>query len=143
MAADAHLLRGPRHNPEVGVKDVTWLTPNATEMEEANWNDPYVRCFGMMLDGRAQPTGIKQRGTDETLLIVMNAHDAVVNFQLTSAHIARGSSFGAHYLVCRNSSAVPNCRPQSHRNSFSPSFDPGARLCRCLSICPLFVKQAS
>jgi isoamylase len=70
------------HNPEVGVKDVTWLTPNATEMEEVNWNDPHVRCFGMMLDGRAQPTGIKQRGADETLLIVMNAHDDVVNFQL-------------------------------------------------------------
>jgi len=70
------------HNPDVGVKDVTWLTPNATEMEEANWNDPNVRCFGMMLDGRAQPTGIKQRGTDETLLIVMNAHGDVVNFRL-------------------------------------------------------------
>jgi glycogen operon protein len=70
------------HNPEVGVKDVTWLTPEATEMGDGNWKDPNAKCFGMMLDGRAQPTGIKQRGTDEAHLIVMNAHHDVVNFKL-------------------------------------------------------------
>jgi glycogen operon protein len=36
----------------------------------------------MVLDGRAQPTGLKQRGTDETLLVVMNAHHGGVNFTL-------------------------------------------------------------
>ena len=70
------------HNPEVGVKDVTWLTPEATEMALDNWEDPNAKCFGMLLDGRAQPTGIKQRGTDETHLIIMNAHHDVVNFRL-------------------------------------------------------------
>jgi glycogen operon protein len=28
----------------------------------------------MLLDGRAQPTGIKRRGDDATLLLVANAH---------------------------------------------------------------------
>jgi glycogen operon protein len=34
----------------------------------------------MLLDGRAQPTGIKRRGDDATLLIVTNAHHDVVEF---------------------------------------------------------------
>jgi len=71
-----------QHNDELRVKDVTWLTPAATEMEEKHWKDPNTRCFGMMLDGRAQPTGIKQRGTDETLLVVMNAYHDVVRFKM-------------------------------------------------------------
>jgi glycogen operon protein len=36
----------------------------------------------MLLDGRAQESGIKQRGTDETLLIVANSHHDVVKFKL-------------------------------------------------------------
>src|SRR5258705_2919020 len=56
------------HNPQ-GVKDVTWLTPMATEMTEENWKDPIAKCLGMMLDGRAQESGINQRGTTQTLLV--------------------------------------------------------------------------
>jgi glycogen operon protein len=69
-------------NPELDVKDVTWLTPTATEMTDENWNEPIAKCFGMLLDGRAQESGIKQRGTDETLLIVTNSHHDVVKFKL-------------------------------------------------------------
>jgi isoamylase len=80
------LLRGlflaGTHNPRVDVKDVTWLTPEAAEMQEANWKDPRAKCFGMMLDGRSRESGIKLRGEDETLLVVMNAHHDVVSFKL-------------------------------------------------------------
>jgi glycogen operon protein len=69
-------------NPEVGVKDVTWVAPDGGEMDERHWHDSKAKCFGMVLDGRAQPTGVKQRGSDETLLIVMNAHHDGVNFTL-------------------------------------------------------------
>jgi isoamylase len=41
-----------------------------------------MQCFGMLLDGRAQPTGLKQRGVDATLLIILNAHYDLVNFKL-------------------------------------------------------------
>jgi isoamylase len=70
------------HNAELDVKDITWLTPDAVEMGQTQWNDANTKCFGVLLDGRAQPTGIKQRGSDATLLIVMNAHHDVVNFKL-------------------------------------------------------------
>src|SRR5208283_6097010 len=44
----------------------------------------------MLLDGRAQATGIKQRGSDVTLLIVFNAHHDVVSFSLPRCYEAGG-----------------------------------------------------
>jgi isoamylase len=70
------------HNEELDVKDVTWLTPDGTEMAEQHWQDAHSRCFGMLLDGRAQPSGIRQRGADETLLLVFNAYHGNVEFTL-------------------------------------------------------------
>jgi isoamylase len=70
------------YNPELEVKDVTWLTPAGEEMTAQHWRDPMARCLGVLLDGRAQPTGIRRRGTDVTLLLVINAHHDVVNFKL-------------------------------------------------------------
>ena len=36
------------------------------------------RCVGVLLDGRAQETGIRRIGTDSTLLQILNAHNDVV-----------------------------------------------------------------
>jgi glycogen operon protein len=68
------------YNEELEVKDVTWINANGTEMAQENWNDPIMRCFGMLIDGRAQPTGIRQRGQEATLLLVFNSHSDVVEF---------------------------------------------------------------
>ncbi|HEX2137896.1 MAG TPA: glycogen debranching protein GlgX [Microvirga sp.] len=70
---------------ELGVKDVTWLTPDSEEMTPEHWNDPRARCFGVLLDGRAQETGIRRIGSDSTLLQIFNAHDDVVRFTLPEA----------------------------------------------------------
>jgi len=45
----------------------------------------------MLLDGRAQETGIKRRGSDATLLLVYNAHHDIVNFVLPE--VAEGRSW--------------------------------------------------
>ncbi len=71
-----------QHNPELDVKDLTWLSPAGTGLTQEQWADGRAKCFGMLLDGRAQPTGIKQRGSDATLLIVFNAHHDIVKFTL-------------------------------------------------------------
>jgi len=68
------------YNKDLDLKDVTWINANGTEMQEANWADTSMRCFGMVMDGRAQTTGIRQRGQDTTMLLVMNAHHDVVKF---------------------------------------------------------------
>jgi glycogen operon protein len=70
------------YDEEFGVKDVTWISASGSEMEEQEWNDGNTRCFGMLVDGRAQPTGIHKLGEDATLLIVFNAHFDLVNFTL-------------------------------------------------------------
>jgi len=73
------------YNEELGVKDVTWMSATGAEMAEADWKDGNVRCFGMLLDGRAQVSGIRQRGQEATLLIVFNAWQDVVKFTLPEA----------------------------------------------------------
>jgi glycogen operon protein len=70
------------YNEDLEVKDVSWISATGKEMAEAEWNDSNTRCFGMLLDGRAQQTGIRQRGHEATLLIVFNSWQDVVKFTL-------------------------------------------------------------
>jgi glycogen operon protein len=64
------------------VKDVTWINASGAEMEDGDWGDPSMKCFGMLIDGRAQATGIRKPGSDTTLLIVLNAHHDLVTITL-------------------------------------------------------------
>ena len=70
------------YNAELDVKDVRWLTPGATGHRGRAMGRRQARCFGMLLDGRAQATGIKRPAMDATALLVLNAHHDVVNFRL-------------------------------------------------------------
>ena len=74
-----------RSDEELGVKDVAWFSPAGAEMTAENWADSHARCMGVLLDGRAQETGIRRVGTDATLLLILNSHDDVVNFALPPA----------------------------------------------------------
>ena len=51
-------------NPDIDVKDVTWIDANGLEMKPETWDNELTRCFGMLLDGRAQATGIKRHAVD-------------------------------------------------------------------------------
>ena len=51
---------------ELDVKDVTWPSPTGEEMADEQWQDSNARSFGMLLDGRAQESGIKRRASDAT-----------------------------------------------------------------------------
>ena len=70
-AADTVFAR--EYNEALGVKDVTWLAPGGEEMTEEHWHDEHARCLGVLLDGRAQPTGILRSGEDATLLLILYA----------------------------------------------------------------------
>jgi isoamylase len=73
------------YDEEIGVKDVTWLAPAGDEMTVDHWEDPSGRCMGVLLDGRAQETGVRRLGSDSTLLVILNAHDDLVPFKLPEA----------------------------------------------------------
>ncbi|MGU3539491.1 glycogen debranching protein GlgX [Methylobacterium sp. A54F] len=70
------------YDEDLGVKDVTWLRPDGGEMESGNWGEGGARALAVLLDGRAQATGIHRRGGDATLLILYNAHHDLVGFTL-------------------------------------------------------------
>jgi glycogen operon protein len=70
------------YNEAIGVKDVTWLDPHGNEMTTEQWQDGHGKSMGMLLDGRAQPSGILKPGSDVTLLVIVNAHHDVVNYLL-------------------------------------------------------------
>ena len=70
------------YNSELEVKDVTWINAVGNEMQKTDWEDGNMRCFGMLIDGRAQTSGIKKRASDVTLLIVVNAYHDAVKFTL-------------------------------------------------------------
>ncbi|WP_206956167.1 glycogen debranching protein GlgX [Trinickia acidisoli] len=64
------------------LSEVRWMSPVGTELTDEQWNDPAMRCFGVVIDGRAQTSGIRRPASDATLLIVLNAHHDVVDFKL-------------------------------------------------------------
>ena len=67
---------------ESGVRDVTWLNALGQEMAGGDWSDIHLRCFGMLLDGRARATGVRRVSNDSSMLIVLNAHHEGVGFTL-------------------------------------------------------------
>ncbi len=75
---------------ELDIRDVTWINAAGRQMNDAEWSDANMRCFGMLIDGRAQATGIKQRGSDTSVLLVLNAFHDVVHFTLPDCNGCAG-----------------------------------------------------
>ncbi|MDT6962062.1 glycogen debranching protein GlgX [Cupriavidus sp. SZY C1] len=64
------------------VADVRWLSPTGDDLTPEQWGDGNMRCFGLVLDGRARTSGIRKPASDATVLLVVNAHHEPVNFAL-------------------------------------------------------------
>ena len=60
---------------QTGIKDLTWLRPDAGEMSDDDWRDPNNRIVGMLINGEAtdetDERGRPIRG--DTMLLVVNA----------------------------------------------------------------------
>jgi isoamylase len=89
------------YNEELGIKDVTWIHPSGEEMQEESWKTD--RCFGMLIDGRCQPTGLRRRGSDATLLIVLNSFHEPVPFAIPNTI---GSEHWSMLLDTSNGSTI-------------------------------------
>jgi len=84
-----NLFLNGQYIEELDVRDVTWIAPTGAQLSDLDWNDPDLRCFGMLLDGRAQTTGIRQRGKEATILILANGQHEPVEFVLPECAGAR------------------------------------------------------
>ena len=74
-------LTGEFHE-DLQIADVKWLSPSGAELTSEQWQDSAMRCFGLVIDGRAPTTGIRRPASDATLLLIFNAHHDVVDFTL-------------------------------------------------------------
>ena len=66
------------------VRDLTWLRPDGEQMTDEEWEAGWNRTIGVMLGGEALGE-VDEEGelvVDDTLLVLMNAHDAIVEFKL-------------------------------------------------------------
>ena len=66
------------------VKDLSWFRPDGKEMTEESWRDPLAHCIGLRLagDAIAEVDVRGERITDDTFLILLNAHHASQRFVL-------------------------------------------------------------
>src|SRR5574338_605205 len=78
-------IRGSR------VKDLTWFAPDGSEMNDEQWQAPGVKTLGVQYAGDA----IDERGprneriVDDTLLVILNADERPVAFQLPNHDVAK------------------------------------------------------
>jgi glycogen operon protein len=66
------------------VKDLSWFRPDGEEMTEEDWRNRSLRSLGIRFAGDAIDE-VDERGrriTDDTLLLLLNAHDKQVSFVL-------------------------------------------------------------
>jgi glycogen operon protein len=71
-----------QYNDQAGLKDLTWLNPSGEEMRDEDWSDAGARSVGLVLEGKAQASGVREHANDATLLILINAYHEGVSFRL-------------------------------------------------------------
>jgi isoamylase len=75
------------HGPD--VRDIEWFRPDGKEMSEEEWHQSFVRCLGMLLNGRVMDEW-GERGEqirDDILLVLLNAYWETIPFVLPSAPV--------------------------------------------------------
>ncbi|WP_428992613.1 glycogen debranching protein GlgX [Pseudoxanthomonas winnipegensis] len=92
-----------KFDEELGIKDVTWMAPDGTEMTEEDWHNPQARALMMRLDGRAPASGLRQVAANVTLLMLLNADPEEVVFHLPTVE-------GEHWRVQIDTSGRSNAR---------------------------------
>lgn len=96
--------------------DIHWLTEKATVMTPTDWHRGYAQCVGMLLDGemvdefdhRGQPI------VGETVLVLINASDGDIEFQLPSVE-------GSTHWMPELDTFFTKRRPRRHE--FENSYD--------------------
>ena len=71
------------------IKDITWLRPDAQEMQAPDWATGWVQAVAMMLDG-TDLNEVDERGrplSDSVFLILLNASETPMDFQLPPVHV--------------------------------------------------------
>jgi len=70
-----------------GVSDIAWFTPDGIEMVEENWGEDFAKSMGVFLNGQAlaRPDSRGEKITDDTFLLLFNAHHESLSFTLPAS----------------------------------------------------------
>ena len=74
-------------SPETGEKDIAFIHPSGREMKPGDWEQEFVKCFGIRLDGK-QINDVDDHGKPieaDTLILLLNHHWEEVPFSLPPA----------------------------------------------------------
>ena len=88
----SRFLSGDR-DPQLKIRDVAWISTSGVEMTPADWSTGWIKCFGVVLDGRARKTAIARAGEDDTVLVILNSYEGEVDFKLPE------TSAGPHWSL--------------------------------------------
>lgn len=68
-------------------EDILWIRPDGKEMTQDEWHAGWVRCLGLLLNGRTldDVNGIGEPIVDDTFLVLFNPHHEPVRFVLPPA----------------------------------------------------------
>jgi isoamylase len=72
----------------VQEQDVLWVRPDGREMAVEEWHAGWVRCIGLMLNGRTldDVNGFGQPLKDDTFLMLLNPHQEPIQFYMPEGH---------------------------------------------------------
>jgi isoamylase len=75
-----------------GMRDIVWLTPSGKEMSDADWHAGYAKSLAVWLNGDAisEPGPRGEKISDDSFLLVINAHHENLTFTLPSAEFGPG-----------------------------------------------------
>lgn len=67
-----------------GVKDILWLKPDGTEMNDEEWAHDFARCLGVYLGGEEMEESDKRGNPifDDNFLMLFNSHHERLDFKL-------------------------------------------------------------
>jgi glycogen operon protein len=83
-----------------GVPDISWFTPDGSEMTDADWGSGFGKSVAMFLNGRGI-SGMDARGErilDDSFILFFNAHFEEIEFTLP------GSAYGASWVAVLDTS---------------------------------------
>ncbi|GII80566.1 glycogen operon protein GlgX homolog [Sphaerisporangium rufum] len=78
--------------PEGDVRDIVWLTPSGKEMTDGDWHSGFGKAMAVFLNGEAisEPGPRGERITDDSFLLLVNAHHENISFSLPGAEFGAG-----------------------------------------------------
>ena len=106
-----------KHGGRSELGDIMWFKPDASEMDEADWNSGFARSLMVFLNGDAIPEldAVGRPITDDHFLLLFNAHTEPIRFTMPAAEL------GQDWLVRLDTATgqvdPPNVRPWRARST--------------------------